>query len=81
MGEKLVRWTNDEDQALVDNLSEYILKDGLILNHAMKKVAEDLGRPEKSCHFRWNQSVRPYLPEDDELIQQLKKNNPASRYM
>jgi len=78
---KMPRWTDDEDQAFVELLSEYVLKDGLSYAASVKRIAEDLGRPIGGCDFRWNTQIRKHLPEDDELIQQIKANNTANKVL
>lgn len=76
-GGKLPRWTLDEDQALVDLLADYVLKDGLSMNKSMRLIAEELNRTQSSCLFRWHTSIKQHIPEDDKLIISFKNNNPA----
>lgn len=67
-------WTLDEDQAFVELLEYYVLKEGLSLNKSLEYISESLGRSFWSCQFRWIRAIKIHLAEDGTLMRRISSN-------
>lgn len=76
-GRKIIRWTADEDQALVEIVDDCVMNDDMTLLESFEFASGLLGRSTLGIQFRWQTRIRQNLTDDLELVQKIRMRDPS----